>query len=403
MKGGGEMTADGNLEQAVPRVLCELVGQAREARATDMHLEPGEKEPRLRLRVNGLLYEMPPPPGELYPNLVARLKVLAELDVAEKRVPQSGYAGLTVAGRRVDMRVSTFPSIFGEGVAVRLLDRSNITLGFDRLGFSAALAGVYSRLIEAPYGMILVTGPTGGGKTTTLYASLNRIRDGRKKIITLEDPVEYHLDGIVQGQINSRAGFTFAEGLRSILRQDPDVVMVGEIRDRETAAIAMQISLTGQLVFATLHANTAPGAITRLLDMGLEPYLVGSSLLGVLNQTLVRHVCDECRVPAEPDQAMLAAAGIAGDTVGSPAFSRGQGCATCGQTGFRGRVGLYELMVVNRAISEAILVRPTVEQVTRLARENGLLSLRGDGLQKAAAGLTTLEDVLRVTRPDEAA
>lgn len=381
-------------------LLNDIIRQGVSAKATDIHLEAEEKGLLLRYRINGLLYEFPAPPAELYENMVARLKIISDLDVSEKRVPQSGYASTAVQGRRIDMRVSTFPSIFGESASVRLLDRANIKLGFERLGFSPEVDEGFSRLLEMPYGMILVTGPTGGGKTTTLYASLNRIRDGRKKIITLEDPVEYHVAGVSQGQVNPKAGFTFSEGLRSILRQDPNVVMVGEIRDAETAAIAMQISLTGQVVFSTLHTNSAPGAVTRLLDMGLEPYLVSSSLLGVLNQTLVRHVCASCRERYQPSAEVMAEIGPEIEALGEAGFSRGRGCEACNQSGFQGRIGLYELMVVSRQIRELILAKPPAAQVTRAALENGMVTLRRDGLRKAAAGKVFLDDVLRLTGRD---
>lgn len=382
---------------------AEIIDQAVETKATDIHLEIEEKGPKLRFRINGLLHDFPPPPTELYHNIVARIKVMSDLDVAERRVPQSGFATGLAAGRRVDMRVSTFPSVFGETIAIRVLDRANIELGFARLGFSAETAARYEGLLEMPFGIILVTGPTGGGKTTTLYASLNRLRNARKKIITLEDPVEYHIDGVVQGQINPRAGFTFAEGLRSILRQDPNVVMVGEIRDAETAATAMQIALTGQVVFATLHTNSAPGAVTRLLDMGLEPYLVSSALLGVINQTLVRHVCPDCRETCPPPPELLLRAGRDIEReVGAADFYRGRGCPACNRSGVRGRTGLYELMVLNQDIRELILRKPSVDEVAGAAMANGMITLRQDGLRKAAAGTALLEDVLRVTmRSDE--
>ncbi|HNQ35598.1 MAG TPA: GspE/PulE family protein [bacterium] len=385
-------------DQTAASLLIKIIGDAVHAKATDIHLEVEETGPKLRYRVNGLLYDFPAPAREIYARLLARIKVLSDLDVTERRLPQSGYCSFNAGDRRVDLRISTFPSVFGESAAIRVLDRNNIVLGFDRLGFQPEVLAQYLKILEFPYGMILVTGPTGGGKTTTLYTSLNKIRSGRKKIITLEDPVEYHIPGVTQGQINIKAGFTFAEGLRSILRQDPNVVMIGEIRDGETANTAMQISLTGQLVFATLHTNTAPGAVTRLLEMGLEPYLVSSSLLGVINQTLVPSVCQQCKAEYRPEAEVLAEA--ADDLKRFPGlkFFRGQGCPRCNQTGVQGRLGLFELMVINRRLRELILSKPSVEAVTSAALEAGMLTLREDGLRKAAAGLAKLEDVVRITR-----
>jgi len=385
-------------DQTAAVQLANIVNQSISSKATDIHLEIEETGPKLRYRINGILYEFPAPSADIYPRIISRLKVLSDLDVSEKRVPQSGYASYRSGDRQIDMRISIFPSIFGESSAIRVLDRNNIVLGFDRLGFSAEMLPKYMHLLELTSGMILVTGPTGGGKTTTLYASLNKIRTGRKKVITLEDPVEYHISGVTQGQINPKAGFTFAAGLRYILRQDPNVVMVGEIRDTETAATAMQISLTGQMVFATLHTNTAPGAVTRLLDMGIEPYLVGSSLLGVINQTLVGHVCQRCKEEYQPDPDVLAEAAGDLEKFGKIRFLRGKGCSNCSQSGYQGRIGLYELMVVNSRIRAAILRKPSTEEVTAMALESGMIAIRQDGLKKVADGIVTLEDMIKVTR-----
>lgn len=385
-------------DQTAVAQLSSIVNQAVSSKATDIHLEIEENGPKLRYRINGVLYEFPSPAADIYSRIISRLKVLSDLDVSEKRIPQSGYAAYRAADRPIDMRISIFPSIFGESAAIRVLDRNNIVLGFDRLGFSPDILPQYLHLLDLPYGMILVTGPTGGGKTTTLYASLNKVRTGRKKIITLEDPVEYHIAGVTQGQVNPKAGFTFAAGLRSILRQDPNVVMVGEIRDTETAATAMQISLTGQMVFATLHTNTAPGAVTRLLDMGIEPYLAGSSLLGVINQTLVGHVCQKCREEYQPDPDVLAE--VSGDLekFGKVKFFRGKGCPYCSQSGYQGRIGLFELMVVNTHIRKLILGKPSVEQVTVAALDSGMITIRQDGLKKVADGIVRVEDMVQVTR-----
>ncbi|MFH2067941.1 MAG: GspE/PulE family protein [Candidatus Omnitrophota bacterium] len=399
-QGEGRETRGGQTEedQTAAVQLANIVNQSISSKATDIHLEIEENGPKLRYRINGILYEFPAPSAELYPRIISRLKVLSDLDVSEKRVPQSGYASYRVGDRQVDMRISIFPSIFGESSAIRVLDRNNIVLGFDRLGFSPEILPQYLHLLELTSGMILVTGPTGGGKTTTLYASLNKIRTGRKKVITLEDPVEYHISGVTQGQINPKAGFTFAAGLRSILRQDPNVVMVGEIRDTETAATAMQISLTGQMVFATLHTNTAPGAITRLLDMGIEPYLVGSSLLGVINQALVGHICQKCKEEYQPDQDILAETAGDLEKFGKIKFLRGKGCPNCNQSGYQGRIGLYELMVINPRIRAVILRKPSTEEVTAMALESGMIAIRRDGLKKVADGIVTIEDMVQVTR-----
>lgn len=385
-------------DQTAAIQLANIVNQSISSKATDIHLEIEETGPKLRYRINGILYEFPAPSAELYSRIISRLKVLSDLDVSEKRVPQSGYASYHSGDRQIDMRISIFPSIFGESSAIRVLDRNNIVLGFDRLGFSPEMLPQYLRLLELTSGMILVTGPTGGGKTTTLYASLNKVRTGRKKVITLEDPVEYHISGVTQGQINPKAGFTFAAGLRSILRQDPNVIMVGEIRDMETAATAMQISLTGQMVFATLHTNTAPGAVTRLLDMGIEPYLVGSSLVGVVNQTLVGHICQRCKEEYQPDPDVLDEAAADLEKFEKIKFFRGRGCSNCNQSGYQGRIGLYELMVVNSRIRAVILRKPSTEEVTAMALESGMISIRQDGLKKVAAGIVMIEDMVQVTR-----
>ena len=391
---GGQTEED----QTAAVQLANIVNQSINSKATDIHLEIEENGPKLRYRINGILYEFPAPSAELYSRIISRLKVLSDLDVSEKRVPQSGYASYRSGDRQIDMRISIFPSIFGESSAIRVLDRNNIVLGFDRLGFSPEILPQYLHLLELTSGMILVTGPTGGGKTTTLYASLNKVRTARKKVITLEDPVEYHIAGVTQGQINPKAGFTFAAGLRSILRQDPNVIMVGEIRDTETAATAMQISLTGQMVFATLHTNTAPGAITRLLDMGIEPYLVGSSLLGVINQTLVGHICQKCKEEYQPDPDILAEAVGDLEKFRNIKFFRGKGCPNCNQSGCQGRIGMYELMVVNSQIRAVILRKPSTEEVTTAALDSGMITIRQDGLKKVADGIVTIEDMVQVTR-----
>jgi len=337
----------------------DIIEKAVEVKATDIHIEMEEEGLRLRYRINGLLYEFPPPPLELYPAIVSHIKVLANLDISEKRIPQDGYFKIKLSGRDIDLRVSSFPTIFGEMIAMRVLDRSNIISGLEQLGFLPETLHRWRLLLEEPYGMLLVTGPTGSGKTTTLYSSLNELDSIHRKIMTVEDPVEYHLKNVDQTQINPKAGLTFAVALRSILRQDPDIVMIGEIRDLETAEIAFRAAQTGQLVLSTLHTNTAPGAIIRLLDMGVEPYLISSSLIGVLNQRLVRSICSGCKeeyVPLE-EEVKEFDPGL----IGKPQkYYRGKGCHLCNGTGFGGRTGIFELMVMNEELRRATMKNPEV-------------------------------------------
>ena len=365
-------------------IVDSVLAQAVEQRATDIHLEIGENI-SLRFRINGFLYNFPPPPKEFYQAIVTRIKVLATLDITESRIPQSGAYKATIKGGEVNLRISTYPTIFGEAVAVRILDKRNVLLGFEQLGFYPETLARYNKILKEPYGIVLVTGPTGGGKSTTLYSSLNKIKSARIHIITIEDPVEYHIPGLIQAQINLKAGFDFATGLRSILRQDPDVVMVGEIRDKETASISFQVAQTGQLVFATLHTNTAPGAATRLTDMGVEPFLVASSVIGVLSQTLVRTLCDSCKKKDDGDDSF---------------FARGRGCEQCNGTGYKGRTGLFELMIPDDKIRDLILKKAPAESIKDAARKAGMETLREDGMRKAREGKIALSDVLRVTKED---
>ncbi|MCM8758329.1 MAG: GspE/PulE family protein [Candidatus Omnitrophica bacterium] len=340
-----ELDKEANAESTV----VSMIEQAVELKATDIHLEIEEDGVRLRYRINGLLYEFPPPPLELYPAIVSHIKVLSNLDISEKRIPQDGYFKARISGRSVDLRVSTFPTIFGEMVALRVLDKSNIITGLEQLGFLPETLHRWRMLLDEPYGMLLVTGPTGSGKTTTLYSSLNEIDNLHKKIITVEDPVEYHLKNIDQIQINPKAGLTFAVALRSILRQDPNVVMIGEIRDLDSASIAFRAAQTGQLVLATLHTNTAPGAVIRLLDMGVESYLLASSLIGVLSQRLVRTICPNCKEVYKPLDEEIRE--LSPELVGRDLrFFRGKGCHLCKGTGYGGRTGLHELMVMNEEL-----------------------------------------------------
>lgn len=378
----------------------DIIAKAVEVKATDVHIEIEEEGLKLRYRINGLLYEFPSPPLELYPAIVSHIKVLSMLDIAEKRIPQDGYFKLKLTGRDVDLRVSTFPTIFGEMVALRVLDKKNIVSGLEQLGFLPQTLHRWRMLLEEPYGLLLVTGPTGSGKTTTLYSSLTELDSIHKKILTVEDPVEYHLKNVDQTQINPKTGLTFAVALRSMLRQDPDVVMVGEIRDLETAEISFRAAQTGQLVFSTLHTNTAPGAVIRLIDMGVEPYLIASSLIGVLNQRLVRSICFNCRERYTPLKEEIRQIDMPS---GEPEqnFYRGKGCHMCNGTGFGGRIGIFELMVMNEGLRRAIMVNPEVGAVKELARKGGMKTLREDGITKILDGKTTISEVIYSTKKEE--
>ena len=386
-------------EAPVVRLVNLLIEEALAADASDIHIEPFEDSLRVRYRIDGLLYDQEAPPRRLQAALTSRIKIMAELNIAERRLPQDGRIRVTgVGGRRVDIRVSTVPTIHGESIVMRLLDRSSVFLPFDRLGFSSPTARAFEMLIRQPHGILLVTGPTGSGKTTTLYAALDKINRADLKIITVEDPVEYQLKGVNQIPVRPKIGLSFAAGLRHIVRQDPDVIMVGEIRDLETAEIAIQSALTGHLVFSTLHTNDAPGAVTRLQDMGCEPYLLSSVLTGVLAQRLVRRICQACRAPDHPDPAELLALGIT-DATGLELF-RGKGCDECRGTGYRGRTGIYELFKISDATRSLIVQKVPGGEIRRHAVGHGMITLREDAWAKACAGLTTVAEILRVTQED---
>ena len=362
------------------RMLNALLTQAARDGASDIHIEPYERASAVRFRVDGSLRDVVQPNRALHAALISRLKIMAELDIAEKRLPQDGRISLRIGGRAIDVRVSTLPSAHGERAVLRLLDKGDQRFTLETLGMSGDSLSAFDRLVRQPHGIVLVTGPTGSGKTTTLYASLGRIDTRTTNVLTVEDPVEYELTGIGQTQVNPRIDLTFAKALRAILRQDPDVIMIGEIRDFETAQIAIQASLTGHLVLATLHTNDAPSAITRLTDMGVEPYLLSSSLLGVLAQRLVRLLCAQCkRADAE-------------------GLYHPVGCDTCGQSGYKGRTGIYELMVADEKVRALIHARAAEDALQRAAHESGLRPMREDGRRLVAAGLTAPEEVLRVTR-----
>jgi len=377
------------------RLINALLTEAVKENASDIHIEPFENRLVVRFRCDGVLREVLEPQRVLAPLLVSRIKVMARLDIAEKRLPQDGRISLRVAGRAVDVRVSTLPSGNGERVVLRLLDKQAGRLDLEQLGMARHSREAIDVLINKPHGIILVTGPTGSGKTTTLYAALGRLNNKRRNIMTVEDPIEYYLDGIGQTQVNTKVDLSFARGLRAILRQDPDVVMVGEVRDLETAEIAVQASLTGHLVFSTLHTNSAVGAVTRLRDMGVEPFLLSSSLIGVLAQRLVRVLCEECKEPYAAGAADCAAMGIAADN--PPTLYHARGCPQCNQLGYRGRTGIYELVTLDDAMREMIHDGAGELELERMARTKSP-SIRQDGWRKVLEGLTSVEEVLRVTQ-----
>jgi general secretion pathway protein E len=385
-------------EAPVIRFVNLLISRAVEQRASDIHIEPFENELKVRYRIDGVLHDVEAPARRLQAAIVSRIKIMAKLNIAERRLPQDGRIKLRLMGREIDLRVSTLPTLYGESVVLRILDRSSIVVNLEALGFPQDTLGQYEKLINKPYGMILVTGPTGSGKTTTLYGALDKINSPDKKIITIEDPVEYQLFGVNQIHVKPAIGLTFANGLRSIVRQDPDVIMVGEIRDAETAEISIQAALTGHLVFSTLHTNDAAGAISRLLEMGVEDYLLASSLLGVLAQRLVRKVCLKCRHTAE--LAVEAMREIAGPNGGEVTVYEGGGCEDCAQTGYRGRSGIYELLPVNETIRQLILKRSSADMIKDAAVRQGMRTLRDDGWLKVRSGVTTVAEVVRVTQEE---
>jgi len=366
-------------------------------RASDIHFEPFENEFKIRYRVDGALYEMSPPPRHLALPVISRVKVMANMNIAERRLPQDGRIQKNIAGRNVDLRVSTLPTQYGESLVLRVLDRSIVNLDLEALGMPDYIFNFLLEMIERPNGIFIATGPTGSGKTTTLYSCLRRINTIDSKLITAEEPVEYDLEGIVQVPVNEGIGLTFARALRSFLRQDPDRIMVGETRDLETAQIAIQASLTGHLVFTTLHTNDAPGAITRLIDMGVEPFLISSTLEAVLGQRLLRSICRQCRTTYEPSDTFLAELGISRADIGDKQFFYGKGCDACNNTGYKGRKGIYELLKITDPVRELINERAPTVTIRQKAIELGMITLRQDGLRSIYAGDTTIEEVLRYT------
>lgn len=381
----------------VVKLLNYILYQAIRDRASDIHLEPFEHDFKIRYRVDGSLFELEAPPPHLAEALIARIKVMSDLDIAETRLPQDGRIELTVGGRSVDLRVSTLPTMFGESTVMRILDRSNVALSLDNLGLVGTVRDKMRAFAELPHGIVLVTGPTGSGKTTTLYAVLNEANREDTKVITVEDPVEYDLEGIIQVPVNEDIGVTYSGVLRTILRQDPDVILVGEIRDRETAQTAIEASLTGHLVFSTLHTNDAASAITRLIDIGIEPFLLTATVQGILAQRLVRRICDECKTFYEPADDILRRLHLTDDQVVGSKFAYGKGCTTCNFTGYRGRMAITEVLEVSDRIRELILDGASTTTVQEAAVEAGLSTLRENGLKAVFDGTTTVEELLRET------
>ena len=384
-------------EAPVIRLVNLIMSRAIESRASDIHIEPFERDLKVRYRIDGVLYDVESPPKRLKAAIISRVKIMAKLNIAERRVPQDGRIKMKVLGKEIDLRVSTLPTMYGESVVMRILDKSNTQIyDLEKLGFAPQMFQDFEGLIRRPYGIILVTGPTGSGKTTTLYGALNKINLPDKKIITIEDPVEYQIDGINQIHVNPQIGLTFAAGLRSIVRQDPDVIMVGEMRDLETAEIGIRAALTGHLVFSTLHTNDAPSAIARLVDMGAEDYLLASSILGILAQRLVRVICSDCREETVLEEDFLRQIGF--PSLAERTVYQGRGCKECSQTGFRGRVGIFELMPMGAEIRRLTISSADASQLRKTALDQGMLTLRQDGFDKVRQGITTVSEVLRVTQ-----
>ena len=371
--------------------------QAIQDRASDIHFEPFETEFRIRYRVDGALYEMAPPPKHLALPVISRLKVMSNLNISERRLPQDGRISYTVANRQVDLRVSTLPTLFGESVVLRVLDRASVNLDLDTLGFPKYLHDYMAEAVQRPNGILIVTGPTGSGKTTTLYSAMRRVNTIDSKLLTAEDPVEYDIEGIMQVAINEAVGMTFGKALRSFLRQDPDIIMVGEMRDLEPAQISIQASLTGHLVLSTLHTNDATGAVTRLIDMGVEPFLISSTLMAVLAQRLVRTICKNCRTPFEPTEDQLSLLNLSAHDLGDKVFHYGRGCSVCNDTGYKGRKGIFELLIISEAIRVLINERAPTIVLRQKAIELGMVPLREDGLRSIFEGDTTIEEVVKYT------
>ena len=396
----------GNIEElrgaaegaAVIKLVNNMLTQAILDGASDIHIEPAEKNVRVRMRIDGILHELPPIPQKMKLSIISRIKIMSEMDIAKMRAPQDGRFEVVMEGRDVSLRVSSFPTFYGENVVMRLLDKTTSLYRMDRIGLDANDLIRMEATVKKPYGFILSTGPTGSGKTTTLYAVLNIINSAEKNIITLEDPIEYTMDMVRQAQVNPKAGLTFESGLRSILRQDPDIIMVGEIRDKATANIAIHSALTGHIVFSTLHTNDAPSAITRLVDMGVEPFLVASSVTGVLGQRLVRLICENCRKPYTASPALLAQLGL--PETEDVTLYKGEGCMQCRYTGYKGRTGVFELLTMNDEIRDLTLAKASSESISKAAQRNGMQTMRQHALKKVLQGLTTIEEAAGVIQAD---
>jgi type IV pilus assembly protein PilB len=391
----------GEAEQApVVKLVNSLISDAVRKGASDIHIEPYEKTLRVRFRIDGTLYEMMSPPFRMKPAIISRLKIMAELDIAERRIPQDGRIKIRIVGRTIDLRVSSLPTIFGEKIVMRILDKGNLNIDLNKLGFQEQALSDFNRAIAMPYGMVLVTGPTGSGKTTTLYSALSKINTSEVNIMTAEDPVEYNLDGINQVLVNDDVGLSFAAALRSFLRQDPNIIMVGEIRDIDTGSIAVKAALTGHLVLSTLHTNDAPSTINRMVDMGIEPFLVASSTNLIMAQRLLRRVCGSCKTDIRLHPEVLRELGISDEDAKNSSFKEGKGCVDCSNTGYKGRLGVYEVMPITAKIRDLILDRASVSAMKKQAMADGMLTLRMDGLVKLKNGITTAEEVLKETAAD---
>lgn len=400
--GDGVKPEDVSEEDApIIKYVHSVIKDALEMRASDIHMEPLEKKFRIRFRVDGKLREQQDPPKRLQPSIISRTKLMANVSLAEKRVPLDGRINVKVGEKVIDLRVSTLPTVHGESIVMRILDKESLSLGLPQLGFFSDDQSTFEKVIALPDGIFLVTGPTGSGKSTTLYSALNVINKPDRKIITVEDPVEYEVAGINQVQVRAEVGMTFSAALRSMLRQAPNIVMVGEIRDLETAEIAINASLTGHMVFSTLHTNDAPSSVSRLIDMGVKPFLVSASLRAALAQRLVRSICQGCKEPHQPGDNELNILGVTAEQASTASFMHGAGCAKCGESGFRGRKGVFEIFVVNQEIEEMIYHNVSIVDLRKKAREMGMRSMREDGFRKVLAGVTTLDEVLMVTTAEE--
>jgi len=389
---------DDTSDAPIIKLVNHIISQSIKARASDIHIEPYQESFKVRYRVDGILYDLLTPPKWIQASLISRIKVMAKMNIAEKRLPQDGRINLKIGNQEIDVRVSTIPTSFGERVVMRLLNKTSSLMRLGDLGLDEEMLEKLKKLVVSPNGMILMTGPTGSGKTTTLYAVLSSINSPDINIITIEDPIEYQIDGISQIQVNPKIDLTFARGLRSIVRQDPDVVLVGEIRDHETAEIAVQSALTGHHVFSTLHTNDSAGAITRLVDIGIEPFLISSSVVAVAAQRLVRVLCEHCKELHHPDRVMLEAIGISDETTRGAEIYQAVGCDKCFHTGYRGRIGIYELMLIGQELKSLILKSYDANRIMEEARKLDMISLREDGVKKVLKGITTIEEVLRVTQ-----